>query len=101
MKNLFIKFIPLVILIALVLLNAGILTCEAKSDSSTIQSQVKYKDESSEKNEDLAFLDDQTRRFKILVLAVKQNIIEQYKTLENLEVAGDYLQFIEYCEVSD
>ena len=101
MKNLFIKFFPLVILLSLVLLNAGIMTCEAKSDSSKIQSKVKYKGEPSEDNEELAFLDDKGRNFKILVLAVKQNIIERYKKLDDLVFEGDYLQFIEYCEVSD
>lgn len=89
------------ILLSLVLVNAGIMTCEAKSDTSKIQSKVIYKDEPSENNEDLAFLDDKDRNFKILVLAVKQNIIEKYKKLEDLECAGDFLQFIEYCEVSD
>ena len=63
MKNFFIKFFPLVILISLVLLDAGIMTCEAKSDSSKIQSMVKYKDEFSKDNEDLSFVDDKTRRF--------------------------------------
>ena len=97
MKNFFIKFIPLVILLSLVLLNAGIMTCEAKSDSPKIQSKANYLDEPAENNDDL----DIDRNFKILVLAVKQNIIEKYKNLEDLEYKGGYLQFIEYCEVSD
>ena len=101
MKNLFIKFFSLVILLSLVLLNAGIMTCAAKSDSPKIQSQVKHKDEISENNEDLAFVDDKTRRFKNFILAVKQNIIEKYKKLEDLECEAGYLQFIECCEVSD
>jgi len=101
MKNFFIKCLALVILLSLVLLTAGVMTCEAKSDSSKIQSKVKYKDEPSENDEDFAFLDDKDRNFKILVLAVKRNIIEKYKKLDDLVFEGDYLQFIEYCEISD
>ena len=61
-----------------------------------LQSKVNYGNKPLQNSGDGDLLEVKDIRFKILVWAVKQNITERYKKLDNKELEGDYLQFIEY-----
>ena len=96
MNNFLVKLILLVIFLSVTLFTTGIMTCEAKSLSMNLQSKVNYGNKPLQNNGDGDLLEVKDIRFKILVWAVKQNITERYKKLDNKELEGDYLQFIEY-----
>lgn len=96
MNNFLVKLILLVIFLSLTLFTAGIMTCEAKSVSTNLQSKVKNVNKPTKDNGDDDLLEMKDIKFKIFVWALKQNIAETYKKLDNKELEGDYLQFIEY-----
>jgi len=96
MNNFLFKLILLVIFLSLVFFNAGIMTCEAKTVSMNLQSKAKYNNKPIKNNGDGGLLEIKDIRFQILVWAVKQNIIESYKNMDDKGLEGDYLQFIEY-----
>ena len=96
MDNFLFKLLLLVIFLSFALVTAGSMTCEAQSVSTNLQSKVTYGNKPINNNGEDNLLEIKDIRFKILVWAVKQNITERYKKMDNKEFEGDYLQFIEY-----
>jgi hypothetical protein len=94
MKNILIILVLLVIFLSLVLFT-GIGICKAKSDSTTMQSKTNYNDRFTANEEETNWHNDENRAFRMVVMAVKQNIIERYDILDTQD-EDDYLQFI--CE---
>ncbi len=66
-----------------------------------VHSHVNIKNEISENNEDIDLHDDKNRRFRMLVLIIKQNLIEKYKKFDDLGLEGEYLQLFESYEKND
>ncbi len=94
MRNILLKLVLLVIFLPLVLFT-GIWTCKAKSDSMIRQSKTNYNDRFAANEEETDWQNDENRTFRMVVMAVKQNIIERYDNLDAQYEEG-YLQFI--CE---
>ena len=94
MKNILIILVLLVIFLSLVLFT-GIGICKAKSDSATMQSKTNYNDRFTANGEETDWQNDENRTFKMVVMEVKQNIIDRYNNLDAQYEEG-YLQFI--CE---
>ena len=101
MKNIIVLFIILFISFSCILINNDIVTCEAKSNSNMMHSHENIKNETSENNEDIDLQDDKNRRFRMLVLTTKQNLIEKYKKLDDQGLEGEYLQLYEPYERID
>jgi len=94
MKKFLTKLIALAIFVSLIFLNTSIVTCEAKSDSREMQSKADYNKNFSESNKEINLQDVEELRFRLLVMAVEQYIIEKYNTLDDREFEEDYLQFV-------
>ena len=94
MKNILIILVLLVIFLSLVLFT-GIGICKAKSDSMTMQSKTNYNDRFTANEEETDWGNDENRTFRMVVMAVKQNIIVKYNNLD-AQYEEEYLQFI--CE---
>ena len=92
-----IKFTTLILFIVLsfFLLNFRIKICEAKSDVKFEQFHAKFVDKSSENSEDMDLEDDNNRRYRILVSAIKETLISKYERLDDQGAKGDYLIFFE------
>lgn len=101
MKNIIVILIILFISFSYILINGDIVTCEAKSNSIMMHSHENIKNETSENNEDIDLQDDKNRRFRMLVLTIKQNLIEKYKKLDDQGLEGEYLQLYEPYERID
>ncbi len=87
MKNRTIILKSLVLLVALILLllDAGPLRCEHKSDSVNAQYQAKYADRNPDVKSDAESQDHKSSRFKEIEWIIMQNLIKKYERLE----AGD------------
>jgi hypothetical protein len=101
MKNIIVFLIILFISFSYILINGEIVTCGAKSYSNMMQLHADIKNETFENNEDMDLQDDKDRRFRMLVLAIEQNLIERYNKLDNIGLEGEYLELLESYEKID
>jgi len=97
MKNVVIILYIISLSLSSLLLNGGIDTCEAES-SPIIHSYENHKERNSENNNEIDLRDASNKRYRILAISIRQNLIQNYNNLDNMGLETDYLTSIETHE---